>query len=91
MKRSELIREVAKSTGVPEEEVKAVVLGVLDSLTDHLSKGDSVHLWGFGKFEPRLRRAHIKLNPLLGEFSSIPEKVSVRFLPSGQLRERMNP
>lgn len=91
MKRSELIREVAKDTGLPEEDVKAVVLTILETLSNRLSKGDSVHLWGFGKFEPRLRRAHVKLNPLLGEFSSIPEKVSVRFIPSGQLRERMNP
>jgi nucleoid DNA-binding protein len=90
VKRSELIHEVAQTCGLPDEQVKEVVLALLESLSGHLASGDSVHLWGFGKFEPRLRRSHMKLNPLAGEWVTIPERLSVRFVPSGHLKERIN-
>ena len=90
MNRSTLIQEISQTSGFPEDQVKTIILSLCESLSSHLSRGDVVNLWGFGKFEPRLRKAHSKLNPLSGKIVDIPERISAVFIASGGLRERMN-
>lgn len=90
MNRSEVIAATAENLGQSVETVEKVVTEFFDRCTAALADGEPVAVRRFGKFEPRLRRAMEKPNPKTGETMRIPERLSVAFLPSDLLKERLN-
>jgi nucleoid DNA-binding protein len=56
MYKTDIIREVARQTRRTQKEVSEVVNQTLDVLQDHLSRGKTIHLLGFGTFYSRLRK-----------------------------------
>lgn len=50
MNKSEIIKEVAKRTGVPISEAKKIVEATLDIISEHVKLGEDVKLSGFGTF-----------------------------------------
>jgi len=66
MNKSELIDEVAKSSGLARAAAGKAVEAVLDSITDTLKKGDKVSLIGFGTFAVQERAARTGRNPHTG-------------------------
>ena len=90
MIRSEIIAHTATRTSKAIDEVENIITTFFDICTEALVKGDAVKLRRFGVFEPRLRKAQTKPNPATGEMMSIPERLSVVFLPSDLLKELLN-
>ena len=70
--------------------VSKIVDGVFDTISDELAKGNSVNIFGFGKFETYKTREHLSINPITGEKMTIPETVRVSFKSSKELKRRLN-
>jgi DNA-binding protein HU-beta len=63
MHRTEFVREVARKTGLPLNEVNKVINTSLDVIANALRSGDKVVLTGFGTFEMRQRQERQGVNP----------------------------
>lgn len=50
MTKAELVREIAKRTGVEKEVVMQVVEGTMESIRNSMINGEEVFLRGFGSF-----------------------------------------
>lgn len=90
MNRSELIAVTAARTEEDPRHVELIIDVLFDLCAEVLEGGEAVHVRRFGKLEPRLRRAIVKLNPASGEPMEIPERLGVAFLASDILRQRLN-
>ena len=56
-----------------------------DTVSEHLAKGDEVHIHGFGNFRVVKREARVGRNPRTGEEVRIPARKAVRFAASTTL------
>lgn len=90
MNRSQAIASAAKRCRLTQEQVETAVSNFLEVCTEALVQGEKVAIRRFGNFEPRLRRAMTKPNPKTGEMMEIPQRMSVAFLPSDTLKDRIN-
>lgn len=90
MNRGELVQAVANKTGVPVTTVDVVLGAVLEVITLTIRTEEEVSIRSFGRFQPRWRVATVKINQRTGERNRIPKRLSVVFLPSSQLKERLN-
>lgn len=84
MTRTELIIDVAKQTGLPEQTVAKVIKNAVTSITTELARGGSVSFVGFGSFGVRKREARIGRNPLTDEKIKIAAK-TVPFFKAGSV------
>ncbi len=63
MTKAELVTEVAAKSGLNKKQTELAINAVIGTITDALTKGDSVQLVGFGTFEVRDRAARKGVNP----------------------------
>ncbi len=63
MLKKDLVEKVAMKAGITKKDATTAVDTMLTSIKDALSKGDTVLLTGFGKFEVRKRSARAGINP----------------------------
>jgi len=89
MNNAQLVDAVAKSTGQPKANVKAVMDDMLMHIADDLKAGNEVALHGFGKFKVRTRKATVGRNPKTGEALNIPETKSAAFSASKVLKDKL--
>lgn len=90
MNRGDVVKAISDKEGLPATVVDQVLGSFFDTVAVGLSAGDDVNIRRFGKFEPRRRRAVVRLNPKTKIPISVPEKVSVGFVPSTNLKSRLN-
>ena len=90
MNRSEVIRAVARKSQVRVPIVDDVLSTFFDVVTMNLSVEEEVSLRGFGKFEPRSRPPVTLKNPQTGDPIPVDERKTVVFLPSPNLKEKLN-
>jgi nucleoid DNA-binding protein len=88
--RTDVVRAVSNQTNLPVGQVETVVGALLDVIGLSLACGEEVNLRTFGKFEPRNRKPVVRRNPKTGVEHHVPEKVSVGFVPSPNLKDRLN-
>lgn len=86
MNKTELVQDVAKRTGLLKKDVAAVVDGVLDAITDSVSKKEKVVIVGFGTFLTRERSPRSGRNPHTGKEIAIPGKIVPAFKPGKGLK-----
>ena len=72
MLKKDLVEVVAERTGLTKRAAAEAVEAMLDAVTEALSRGDSVLLTGFGKFEVRSRAARTGINPKTMERITLP-------------------
>ncbi len=89
MNKADLINEVSKVVST-KKEAQAAVDCMLQSVTDALSKGDSVTLVGFGTFKPVKREARTGRNPQTGAPIKINERKVPKFTPGKALKDALN-
>lgn len=77
MEKGELISEVAKTSGISEEEALKVIDAFTDTIKESLIKGEKITISGFGTFSLSKRKPREFVNPKTQQVHSIPE----RFLP----------
>ena len=90
MTKAELIDKVAQKTKVSKADAGRVLGGFLDSVTQALTKGDSVTLVGFGTFMVGKRAARKGRNPQTGGTINIPASKVPRFKAGKGLKDAVN-
>lgn len=88
--RSDLVGRVAESTDLPPVVVDQALAGLMEGIAQALADGDAVNIRTFGKFEPRKRRPVTRLNPATREPIDVPAQISVGFVPSKNLKAKLN-
>lgn len=91
MNRWDVINEIAAELHEEPDHVREVVDTMLAVIAKHLAAGRPVNLRTFGKLEPRLRAAVTRLTPRTHERVDVPERVTVVFVPSQNLRRLLQP
>ncbi len=88
--KADLIRELDEKTGVVQKDAKAVVDGLLESVSTHLRSGDKVQLTGFGTFEVRERSARTGVKPGTSEKIEIAASKYPAFKAGKSLKDEVN-
>uniref|UniRef100_A0A7C3MNT0 HU family DNA-binding protein n=1 Tax=Dictyoglomus thermophilum TaxID=14 RepID=A0A7C3MNT0_DICTH len=87
MKKADFIAKVAEKAKITKKEATKVVNAVLETITEALSKGDTVQFVGFGTFSVRKRAAREGRNPRTQQPIKIPATKVPVFRPGKELRE----
>lgn len=91
MNRTDVVRIIADEETIPVAQVERVLDQFLNVVAESLAEQEEVNLRGFGKFQPRRRSPVTRKNPRTGILHEVPEKWSVGFVPSPNLKTRLNP
>ena len=89
MNKQDLVNEVAKVVGTKKDAQSAVDC-VISTISDALSKGDTVTLVGFGTFKATKRAARKGRNPQTGDPISIKARNVPKFSPGKALKDAVN-
>jgi DNA-binding protein HU-beta/integration host factor subunit alpha len=88
MTKRDLVVEIAKETGLTQEQVLDVVQKTLDHISVALTQGKTIELRNFGVFEVKTRKARIGRNPNSPEQDvPIPPRAVVKFKPGKEMRK----
>ena len=87
MNKTELIEAVASKTGLTKKDAGSALDATLETITEALSKGDSVAFIGFGTFSTSKRAARSGVNPSTGEKIQIAESTVAKFKVGAKLKE----
>ena len=87
MTKTELINELAKTTGMPKVDLDSVLGGLSKVVTKALIKGDKIKLKDIGSFEVRERATRKGRNPQTGEEIDIPAHKVPVFKASSVLKD----
>ena len=90
MTKREMVQDISRDTGIPFEDVYAIVQQTLDKITDALVAGDHIEFRNFGVFEVRTRKQRIGRNPKKPDHEVvIPETRVVKFKPGKKMAARV--
>lgn len=90
MNRGEVVKAISDAEQLPATQVDQVLSAFFDQVAVALASEEDVTIRRFGKFEPRKRRAVTRLNPKTKIPIDVPAKTSVGFVPSSNLKARLN-
>lgn len=85
-----MIKMTANRAGVSQDVARRVVDAFIEAVTLSLRCGERVGIKRFGAFSPTLRNRRTMTNPKTGEPMEIAERMTVSFLPSPTLKDRLN-
>ena len=89
MTKKDIVLKIAEETELKQIDVKEVVQRTLDTITEALSRGETVELRNFGVFKVRVRKPRIGRNPKTGQAVPIPEKKVVAFKSGMIMKKRV--
>ncbi len=95
MTKTELIKNLAEVTGLPQKDVRAVLEALTDSkpgqglISTTLKLGEKVIISGFGTFYVRERTARQARNPKTGSKVKVPTRRYPAFKPSKTLKDAL--
>ncbi len=90
MTKLELIKIMAEKMGITHKESAEAINLIIESMTEALSKGESIKIKGFGVFNIKEFGEKIARNPKTGEKVVVPPRKVVRFKPGKELKEMVN-
>ena len=90
MNKRDLINEVANKTNLSSKQVGEIVDTLFQTVTEGLSRGDSVKISDFGTFVVKQRAAREGRNPATGAKITIPARKAPAFKPAKGLKDRLN-
>lgn len=90
MNRTDIIRAVSNKDGIEQDVVGQVLDSFLEVVRMSLSIGEEVSLRGFGRFETKSMTSTRRRVPKTRDVVEVPPRTSVRFVPSGLLRQHLN-
>ena len=82
MTKSDIVSEIAKSTGVEKVQVQAIVDAFMDSIKTSLTQKNNVYLRGFGSFIVKKRAKKVARNISKNTTITIPEHNIPAFKPA---------
>ena len=89
MTKSEFVDQVASKSGLSRRDSTKAVDAFLESITDALSRGESVSFTGFGKFSAQQRGARQGVNPRTGEKVTIEAATVPKFSAGSSLKSAL--
>ena len=90
MNKSELIEALAQDINVPHREAAAITNTVIDTMTEALSRGESIEIRGFGSFVIKNYDSYEGRNPKTGKKIKVRPKKLPFFKVGKDLREQVN-
>ncbi len=90
MNKSDLIDAVASQTGLAKDQAGAAVESVFGTISEALSRGDTVSLVGFGVFSVSERAGRTGRNPRTGESIEIAASRAPKFKAGKGLKDAVN-
>lgn len=87
MTKDDLSQKLFKKIGLSKKTAKESVNVILEEIAKSLSNGESVVLTGFGKFEVRLLKERIGINPKTGEKIKISSVKVPKFVAGKSLKD----
>jgi DNA-binding protein HU-beta len=90
MNKAEFIDAVAEKSGLSKKDAKLSVDAVLDTITEALTKGDSVSFIGFGTFAVSQRAARVAKVPGTGKSVEVPATKVAKFKVGKSLKEAVS-
>jgi DNA-binding protein HU-beta len=88
--KKELIDAIAEKSELTKSQAEKALSSFIDTVSVTLSKGDSVELVGFGKFEVKNRAARDGRNPQTGETIKIKASKVPAFKAGKGLKDTVN-
>lgn len=85
--KAELIADIAEKTKSSKKEATDTLNVVLETIQEHLTKGNGVRLIPFGSFEVRERKGRTGRNPRTGQEIKIDARKVPAFKPGKALRD----
>ncbi len=86
MNKGDLINEVAQIVST-RKQAQEVIDSVFGTITDALTKNESVQIAGFGSFKTAKREARTGRNPQTGAEIKIEARMIPKFVPAKALKE----
>ncbi len=90
MNKFELVATIATSADITKADAERALNGIMEAITDALSKGDKVALIGFGTFSTTKRAARDGRNPQTGKTMKIKAKTVAKFKAGAKLADAVN-
>ena len=90
MNKSDLIEQLAVTMQLSGREAAAIVDTILETMTDALTRGDSIEIRGFGSFVVKEYESYTGRNPKTGELITERPKRLPFFKVGKDLREQVN-
>lgn len=88
--RSELVDQVASTTGLEKRHAEAAVTAFVDSVVTEVKSGNKVSIFGFGTFTPRHQEGRPGRNPRTGATVKIAARNVVKFTAATAFKEALN-
>lgn len=85
MTKADIVDSVCRSTGIQKQKSADLVETLFELIQEHLEKGESVKLSGFGVFNVRAKKPRPGRNPKTGEEMEIAARKVVTFKPSSRV------
>lgn len=82
MNINDLVDEVADGGAVSRDFVEVMIKRIAAAIIKTVTKGESVHIRGFGRFRSYKMAARMRRHPKTGKEYVCPATTSVRFAPS---------
>jgi DNA-binding protein HU-beta len=83
----QLAAGLAESHDMPKRQVEAILGELVQTFTEHLTRGTKVRINGLGIFQVRTREARLGRNPATGEQIQIKASKKIAFRPAKELKE----
>ena len=90
MNKGELIADLAAKTELTKKDSETALNGLIEVISEALTKGDKVQLIGFGTFEAKSRPARTARNPRTGESVKIAASKAPVFKAGKALKDAVN-
>ena len=88
--KKEIISLINEKSGYNQQEIRDVVQGILDIISQALLDGRNVELRNFGVFEVQVRRARVGRNPNNPEKDVIiPQRPVIKFKTGKELKKKL--
>lgn len=81
---------VSRQIDEPQWLVEETLEAIVDVIAMAMAAEENVTITGFGRFEARTKSAATKINPKSRTMMEVPARVTVVFLPSRKLKDRLN-
>jgi len=90
IQKTDIIKQVAKDTGISIKDCEAVINGCLEAVAKNLKTNDKVSFIGFGAFNAKNAPASKGRNPRTGEEITIAARRKITFSVGKGLKDAVN-
>ncbi len=87
MNKKELVAAMAEKAGITKVKAEEAINAIVDVISEELTKGGDVTVYGLGKFAVKDRAARNGRNPQTGEAMTIPASKAPSFKASKVLKD----